>query len=248
MECPICGYKSGGGWSRCDSHVFEQVADFGPVTRPAPGRPPLGRSPTPAIAAVPAGVTLERRRPARAADLRSDVAVPCVQAAITGLLATGVSGGVAALVSGDVLTAGGVFGGLVTGVAWLLLLWQHRDLLWERETITGIDLDGDGQTGKSMTRIEVKIPATEQRGSQTKIIDLPATPEQLRTLAQGMLDKRMAEGEWCGKGKLFSKPKFYTLRQELIDRGLMVWVNPKAHTQGTELTAVGRSVFRRLAA
>lgn len=242
MECPICGYKSGGGWSRCDSHVFEQVADFGPATRPAPGR-----SPTPAIAAVPAGVTLERRRPARAADLRSDVAVPFIQAVITGLLATGIGGGVAVCGKWDVAAVGGVVGGLVMGGAWLLLLREHRDLLWETEEITGLDLDGDGHVGAPVsTTLEITIPG--DHGKQTKIADLPAAPEQLRALAQGMLRGRMAETEWYGRGKLFSKGKFYALRQELIDRGLMVWVNPKAHTQGTELTAVGRSVFRRLAA
>jgi hypothetical protein len=239
MKCPICGYN-GGGWSQCDNHVFEQVAD---ALMPA-GRPPL----TPATAAVPAGMTMERRRPARAADLRSDVAVPCLQATITGLLATVGGGGVAALVGWDVLGVGAVVGGVATGVAWYLLLRQHRDLLWDIETITGVDLDGDGKAGTpATTRLEVTIPATEQHGQQTLILDgLDATPEQLRTWARGMLQGRMAESEWYGKGRLFSKGQFYALRQEFIERGLMAWVNEQAHAQGTELTAVGRWVCRGL--
>jgi hypothetical protein len=246
-RCPICGFEPRGGWSRCDSHVFEQVAD---VLMPAGRVPPL----TPATATVPAGVTMERRRPARAADLRSDVAVPCVQAVITGLLATVGGGGVAALVNLaganlDIAIVGGVVGSLTAGAMWWVLLQEHRDLLWEIETRIGIDLDGDGKAGTpTMTRLEVTIPATEQHGQQTLILDgLDATPEQLRTWAKGMLAGRMAESEWYGKGRLFSKGQFYALRQEFIDRGLMAWINPDAHAQGTELTAVGRWACRGLA-
>lgn len=241
MKCPICGYNitRGGEWSRTDYHTFEQTTDFMPTGGT--------RAPAP-VAAVPAGVTLKRQRPARAATLRSDVAVPCIQSVITGLLAIMGGGGIAAAAGWDVLIVSAIVGAIVTGAAWYLLLRQHSDLLWEIETITGVDLDGDGQTGKpSVTRLKVEIPATEQRGSQTKILELDATPEELKAWAKGMLIGRMAESDWVGKGRLFSKDRFRSLRGECIERGLMRWTNPKAHAQGVEFTAVGRWVFKKLA-
>jgi hypothetical protein len=252
-RCPICGYDFRGGWSQCDSgHIFEQSTDT--LVTAGMGASPLTGSRILA-AAVPAGVTMERRRPARAADLRSDVVVPFIQATITGLLGTVGGSALAMLVNLaganlDIAIVGGAAGLITAGAMWWVLLQEHRDLLWEIETRTGIDLDGDGKAGvPTTTRLEVTIPATEQSGQQTLILDgLNAKPEQLRTWARGMLQGRMAESEWYGKGRLFSKGQFYALRQEFIDRGLMAWINPDAHAQGTELTAVGRAVCRWLAA
>jgi hypothetical protein len=249
MKCPYCGYAlSEGGWSRTDYHTFEQVADFGPVARGS--APPRPAQQTPAIAAIPAGVKMKRQRPARAATVPSDVFVPCAQSIISGLLAMLAVGTIAALAK--VEKAGLVGIGAGTGlmlVAWVILLWQHRSLLWERETITGPDLNGDGEIGRpSTTNLEITIPATKEKGQQIMILrDLEATPQQLRIWAAGMLAGRMSENDWCvGKAKMFQRPQFKKLRQQFIDRGLMIWKDEDAHWQGTELTAMGRRVCRLL--
>lgn len=244
MKCPICGYNitRGGEWSRTDYHTFEQTTDFMPTGGT--------RAPAP-VAAVPAGVTLKRQRPARAATLRSDVAVPCIQSVITGLLAIMGGGGIAAAAGWDVLIVSAIVGAIVTGAAWYLLLRQHSDLLWEIETITGVDLDGDGEKGrpKESTPVEVHIPpGKDQEGKQTLFMDLPAPPDVLRIFARAVLSGQpMTEGAWSGKGRLFSKPEFILLRDELIDRKLAAWRNPKHHAQGCYLRKSGKYVFRQLA-
>lgn len=246
MECPMIG---GSEWSQTDYHTFEQVADFGPIA----GRAAPARAPMPAIAAVPAGVTLERKRPARAATLQSDVAVPCIQSVITGLLAIVGGGGVAAAAGWDVLIVSAVVGAIVTGTAWYLLLRQHSDLLWEVETITGLDLNKDGHKGKppkkETTPLEIHIPPGQDgQGPQTLFVDLPTTIEKLRAFARAVLGGRsMSESGWTGGGRLFGKTEFVGVRDELIERGLIRWNNPEAHAQGCSLTAVGRWAFRNLA-
>lgn len=246
MKCPCCGYDmiGGGNWSQF--HTFEQVADFGLAGRAAPTRPPA-----PAIAAVPPGVTLKRQRPARAATVPSDVFVPCAQSLISGLLATIAATAIAvALKSKDAALIGLGAGAALMIIAWVLLLWQHRSLLWETETLTGLDLDGDGEKGEpsTTTTLEITTPATDGRGPQIAILrDLEATPQQLRIWAAGMLAGRMSENDWCvGPAKLFQRPQFKRLRQQFIDRKLMVWKDAGAHWQGTELTSMGRRVCQIL--
>lgn len=252
MKCPICGFKFREGWSQCDEgHVFEQSTD----TLVAAGAGGGGGS-----VSVPAGVTVERRRPARAADLISDVVVPAVQALITGLLVMIGTGTLAALLGmvwawvPDALPVGGVAGFIGMARAWYLLLQEHRDLLWEIETRTGRDLDGDGKVGrpkpkKETTPIEVHIPpGVDQKGKRILFMNLPASPEKLRIFARGVLNGQpTTEGAWSGSGRLFSKPVFIRLRDELIERKLAAWRDPEAHAQGWFMLSVGQWVLRQLA-
>jgi len=125
-------------------------------------------------AAAPKGVDVGPGRwvrtqaPARAAGLVSDVAVPFLQSLLTGVLLGGV---VSFVVSrsqwgGDV---GILFVGLVLVVAclcWLVLLGQHRALLWATERLTGQDLDGDRQLGKPRERLVVVNAERERRSNE----------------------------------------------------------------------------------
>jgi len=89
-------------------------------------------------------------------------------------------------------------------------------------------------------RLEVK------QQNQLLFIDLPAEPEQLVNLADGVLHgASMSELTWCGRNKPFSISQFRGLRAELIRRGLAVWRNETAPAQGVELTLPGKAVFRR---
>lgn len=111
---------------------------------------PWERDRVPGDVPVVPGASWESARPARPAEVGSDVFVPLGQSVITGLL-------VGALVT---LLAGWVFhvelavfdtwvrvALLVTTGSWLLLLNAHRKLLWVIESIVGADVTGDGVTG-----------------------------------------------------------------------------------------------------
>ena len=86
----------------------------------------------------------------------------------------------------------------------------------------------------------------KDNGRETDFIDLPAGPEQLRKLADGLLSGRQfALSAWSGAGAPFSRSEFERLRDELIKRGLARWRNANAQAQGAELTLPGRAVLRR---
>lgn len=92
--------------------------------------------------AIAPGMAWEKREPTRAPSLHSDVGVPLAQASVTALAAT--TGAVA---------LGGVEVGLVVGSAvfaggWLTFLMASRRTLWKIEELFGVDLDGDGHTGR----------------------------------------------------------------------------------------------------
>jgi len=94
--------------------------------------------------------TVETSKPARSADLASDVAVPLAQAGLTGLFVSGVvtfivwrqdwRGDLVALFVGVAL--------VVATVVWVLLLAQTRRMLWGVERLVRRDLDGDQVVGR----------------------------------------------------------------------------------------------------
>lgn len=195
--------------------------------------------------AVPAGHELETAIPARPANLASDVAVPLLQAAVTGCMA-----GLALVIIANLaeldIDLFYLWGGASLGVgfiAWLVLLGQTRRLLWAIERLVGLDLDGDQVSGPP-TKIQVEVT----QGKQQMYLELPGSPQALATLARGVLGGRsFAEDSWSGRGQPFSRGEFRELRDALIERRLATWRNPDAPTQGVVLTAAGRAVFRRLA-
>ena len=48
----------------------------------------------------------------------------------------------------------------------------------------------------------------------------------------------------AGRGKLFSRSEYETLRDEFLSRGLLEWRNPEAHAQGLEITRGGWAFVR----
>jgi len=114
-------------------------------------------------------VTVETQQPARPADFRSDVLVPLAQSVLTGVLLSGL---VAFLVwrqswDGDL---GVLFLGLaltVSCLAWVVLLAQHRRLLWAAEKLTRVDLNGDKTVGDPRDRLLV-LNASQGKAQQVR--------------------------------------------------------------------------------
>jgi len=130
--------------------------------------------------------------------------------------------------------------------AWLISLARWHRWVYKLEDLTGWDLNRDGQIGNRPDPIRVEV--IQQEGRQVDFIDLPASQEQLISLASGlMIGAPFAETHWTGERAPFSKGEFHQVRDTMIRRGLARWVNPRAHAQGMELTAPGRAVMRRFA-
>lgn len=183
--------------------------------------------------------------------LRDGVAVPGLQAAITGGVCGLAALAVCAWFELPWLAIGGTVAAVATAGAWLSYRgrWQ-----WLLERITGADLNMDGFIGQPLPPASPALPASirvelaQNNGHQVDFIDLPVSPEKLPSLARGLLAGRsFNQTAWTGSGGIFSRSEFDALRDTMIQRGLMSWRNPEAKAQGCELTAAGRAVMRRLA-
>jgi hypothetical protein len=230
MKCPRCGYDPSRdpdwrSWERRDYRAY-------------------GLAET-----LPAGSEYERRKPERSASLESDALVPVVQSLVSALVAS-ISAGVASALTGiwQPFPAAGVCGVGALALSWLVLLREHRGLLWDVERVISGNFGTESPTGTPQDVLRVEI--TEHKGHNQHIsyLELPGTPQQLMTLANGLLGgKGTSESDWTGSGKPFSRSEFREIRTALIDRGLATWANPDHHAQGWELTAAGRAVMRRIA-
>jgi len=257
--CPFC--KAPADWRK-------QIARADDVTR-LPAWQPWLKTRYSAMGmgmaqAIDAGAEYERRRPARNASMESDVLVPFLQSTFTGLLAGIVGSGVALLVfpTSPAWISGPSVGAIAWGIAWMVLLKDHRALLWEIERVIKTDIDQDGQIGQpgeadaaadqdtaprrnDVTRVEL----TEQTRTSQRIVnmELPIDPNKFRILARGVLNGfPLSEAQWAGKGNLLSTPKFRQFQDALLERSFATWKDPEAHRLGIQLTRGGISLFRSI--
>lgn len=96
-------------------------------------------------------------------------------------------------------------------------------------------------------RVELTRPLDGQ-AKQTQITNLPASYDQLRELADGVLrGAPMSEVTWSGPGRPFTRAEFAALRAELLRRGWCDWRRADSPGQGVILTGPGRAVIRSFA-
>jgi len=120
------------------------------------------------IAQTP-GAFWERRKPAleSKSPLLSHYLTPALQAITTGFVSTIVAHAVATTITftDDVWKFAYACGAVVGGVAWFRLLIDDRRLLWEIETVTGRDIDGDGEVGEPEKQKTDTLPLIIKRGT-----------------------------------------------------------------------------------
>lgn len=193
-------------------------------------------------------------------NFTSGVFVPVFQAVFTGLLLAAVvicfgwfaGFGFLAAVGGLAFAAGAFLSWCLALAFWMRLNLhtagafqaQDRDQTYidapYRETVT-VEEDEPAQLEPVMIRVELK------QSNRLQIIDLPASGDQLRRLAVGVLQgESLAESVWCGAGRPFSRSQFAQLRGELIKRNLAFWLHPDAPSQGWRLNAAGVAILRQI--
>jgi hypothetical protein len=193
--------------------------------------------------ALPAGASWERREATRTPTLSGDVAVPLAQA-----LVCGVAGGIVGGLLGD-LRSGAVVGALAFVVAWGALIADTRSLLRTVEKITRKDLDGDSYVGEPpVVRAEIVEKDASGNVKAIRWLDLPGDEETIRQFARAVIAGRsLAESQWTGSGKPFSRDEYREMRDSFIEKGMARWRNLHAPAQGWELTKKGEAVMRQLA-
>jgi len=176
-------------------------------------------------------------------DFDGGCALPLLQSLVTGILSSGIVCAIAALTDYPRWQLAGLLGGTAAAcLQWILSLaiWRNAQLSDARPFYPAQAEEEAEQPAP------LRVEVTE--GRSTKLIDLPASQEQIIPLAVGLLSgQSLSEAAWTGSGAPFTRSEFSRLRGELIRRGLAAWNNPKTPARGATLTAPGRAVMRRYA-
>jgi hypothetical protein len=204
-------------------------------------------------ATIAPGTSYEKRQPARAATVPSDVWVPALQSAISGVPVGVIVGVVMALNDKPhPLGWGIVAGGVGFCAAWHIILADHRRALWIIEKVTGRDLDDDGFVGEpewegEPEQIQVEIKEVDKYG-RTKhynFIKLPigVTPKKMRALAIATMGNNtpFSRRELSG---IISADQYRELRKTMLKGGLLT-PKTKGKNPPVELTPSGRAMLRQ---
>jgi hypothetical protein len=175
------------------------------------------------------------------------VLIPLAQAIITAVL-IGLATGIIAAWLGWPGWKLGITAGCLTAVySWLSYRGRWAQIL---ERLLGVDLNNDGFVGAPDPgpMPPVRVELLQDEGRAVDYIDLPASKEQLRELADGLqVGRQFALTAWAGPNRPFTRVEFEALRDALIARGLAKWKREGAPNQGCELTRPGAAVLRRFA-
>lgn len=175
--------------------------------------------------------------------------VPLAQAGITGLMVTMALIFITLSLNVREWFTWSVGGGLLTIVGVWLRLMRHWFNLTNLELWSGLDLNNDNKIGNEpvphapgdMQSVKVTLNRISDAGHFSgEYFDLPGTMDQLRLLADGLLNSiPFTEREWTGAGKPYSAAGFRDLRKELVRRGLIELASEKDVRQGYVLTDDG---------
>ena len=178
-------------------------------------------------------------------ELEASVLVPLIQSLVTAILSGLVAASFAYCFDGSVLKSFCIVSSVTAILVWLMLLKESREILWLVETLVGKDFDKDDSVGRPP---DVNVEVINQQEGRTKSIKyskLPVeiTEEDLTVIASIVIDK----GRDFSRNNLshLSPKKYSALIKYLMKSGMMVFKNGKNKANGVELTAVGRSLFKK---
>jgi hypothetical protein len=133
---------------------------------------------------------------------------------------------------------GAVGGAGFLGLAWAVLLGEHRRLLWEIERVSGADLDGDGAVGvpeAKTTRVEV----TERTNGHTRMrfVDVPLSDAELEAVARAVLVQRERFSR-RGLSGVLTQSQYADVYDAMLNGGLL---RDRSDGRGVELSPSGRA-------
>jgi hypothetical protein len=184
--------------------------------------------------------------------IESDVVTPVLQSIMSGAVGALVAGAgaVVAGVKTSPWAVAALGGAAVLGLAWYVLLREHRGLLWEVERITGADIDGDGAVGtpgapESTEPREVRVEITERGRNRARMrfVDVPLSDQELESVARAVLVQREAFSQ-RGLGDILSQEQYRATYQAMLDGGLLRFKGKSARA-GVELTGAGRAFLEQ---
>lgn len=183
-------------------------------------------------------------------DANSGCLLPLARSIITGIFAAimiSAAGIVLKLAPQTAIERGLLAGGIATFLVWLAALLESF-----RPEYPGwlAEYQQEMTTTEQEQPQTVRVILDRDGGRNLEFCDLPATPEQLSTLAHGLLEggATLSESHWTGSGGTFTRAQFAALRAELLKRGLVAWNSPGTPARGVTLTRPGKAAMRVFAA
>jgi hypothetical protein len=194
-------------------------------------------------------------RPSHQPTTGADVVVPLLQSLISGAVAAVVTGSILGVINHQTGTLGAwvIWGALgafamITGAVWASLLTDHRRLLWEIETWTRQDLDGDGATGKPQAEpLRVRVEEQKTTGASWADYSLPVSQRELTSIAKSI---HGGAHKWSRRD-IASHPyigddRARDLLAALERGGFLHYPAGRNHPDGAQLTAKGRALVNGL--
>jgi len=177
------------------------------------------------------------------------VVIPLFQASITALAVAWLCGA-AGLVYGrfwvPLAAIGGGGGFLTVWVAALIRYWRGQDIRLYADSYDRAEVAEEVIEDRRQT-LTVQLISEDHRSG--KFIHFGVDAETMRRYAERILGgTSLAQSNWIGRGKLFSRASYTQLIDEMTRRGLIAPINASHPASGYELTKPGRAVFERLAA
>ncbi len=197
------------------------------------------------------GYTAFRKTPARSPSVTADVATPVAKG-----LAVGLAAGVLTVLPAALLEGWPWFTPLmamsaVAPVAVVGFIFHHQSHLWSYEEITH-DAEPLSKVDRSRSNsapvsLEITHKAENNQFRSMFRFDLPVgmTEADFYIFARGVTEGRrgLAQADWTGAGRPFSRPKFVELLSRLAEARLVEFVDPAAPTVGRRLTVKGRQAL-----
>lgn len=185
----------------------------------------------------------EYRRPARAANVASDVATPALQALITGAAAAVVSVVPTAALELSWLVVPAA-GALAFALSWAALLRDAAARLWEVETLQREPEPAKPLAEPAKAGVRLSVTLDNSRQERT----LPIEPDGLLRLARAVAGgaHSFSERELTAAGLVTGRSQYEGLRDTFL---AMNWLRWKAtdRRQGLDWTAPGRAGLAALA-
>lgn len=172
------------------------------------------------------------------------VTVPFYQSLITGLLA-GILVAILIYAFGGtnkyILIGFAVTWVVVTGIVWLLLLQNWRELVWNMEQQFGVDLTGDQVIGPPLA---IQAEVSRNGGQSRHYADLSGS-YLLRFFEAILAGEDISEARWTPARNGFSKSDYWSTISGLIRLGVLRWKNMDSHPQGVILTDDGEEILEQ---
>lgn len=240
--------SSGGGWS-----LFARKHGWN-VSQPmesstAWSAPPAARLDHPGSGSSSA----YRRTPARPPTVQSDVVTPLLKG-----LAVGASVGVLVIIPTVFVPSWPWYTpllawGVASPLAVIGFIFHHQGGLWVTEEVSSepAELPALAPTSTPTPPVELEVihKDSDNRFQRMLRFELPhgVDEAQFYNFAKGITDggRTLAQTDWTGSSRPFSKPKYQELLNRLTEAGVVAFIDPDAPTVGRKITRAGRAGLAR---